>query len=178
MLFFVKWLCLLRYTRDHWGTPGYTRHVHECQGHKIRCIITLLSLIMLLWNFDIWYLWSLPNRLIIFSGYRTMDLREVTFWVHTRVSLIHTVSGSARWFKMCTLLLFRSKLKLLNYIKNIIICRKSMHLRFALSAVNQKQIIGVATGRTIIQVLLLSNYCLGKFLQILMMKVGCALLRH
>jgi hypothetical protein len=27
-------------------------------------------------------------------------------------------------------------------------------------------------------VLLLSNYCLGKFLQILMMKVGCALLRH
>jgi hypothetical protein len=27
-------------------------------------------------------------------------------------------------------------------------------------------------------VLLLSNYCLGKFLQILMMKIGCALLRH
>ncbi len=53
-----------------------------------------------------------------------------------------------------------------------------MHLRFALSAVNQKQIIGVATGKTIIQVLLLSNYSLVKFLQILMMKVGCALLPH
>jgi hypothetical protein len=46
------------------------------------------------------------------------------------------------------------------------------------SVVWQRVGTGLATGRTIIQVLLLSNYSLVKFLQILMMKVGCNLLTH
>ena len=81
---------------------------------------------------------------------------------------------------MCTLLLNLIKVKIIvwNNQTEKSRKRKPIRLRCVVSVVWQRVGTGLATGRTIIQVLLLSNYSLVKFLQILMMKVGCNLLTH